>query len=231
MRTYRMCRRVLMFHHFPEKLGIADCLVRSTDFAYDERPHRLFYHQRYPVRLRRQPSGNRYLKKSIPPLEFEYTEAELAAQPIHEVDPASPENLPSGLDGAPYQWVDLDGEGLSGILTEQAGGWFYKRNLSAGVPGESRVDRPVRPRLGVATRPPFLAAGSAAIVGPRRRRAGRLVEIDRAEAGSTSAPTMLAGAVSGLLSLPNVDPHDPNLGFVDLTGDGHADILIIQDES
>ena len=35
-----------------------------------------------------------------------------------------------GLDGSNYQWVDLDGEGLSGILTEQAEGWFYKRNLS-----------------------------------------------------------------------------------------------------
>ena len=41
------------------------------------------------------------------------------------------ENLPMGVDGSRYQWVDLDGEGLSGILTEQAGGWFYKANLSA----------------------------------------------------------------------------------------------------
>ena len=40
------------------------------------------------------------------------------------------ENLPYGLDGAHYQWVDLDGEGLSSVLTEQADGWFYKRNLS-----------------------------------------------------------------------------------------------------
>ena len=29
-----------------------------------------------------------------------------------------------------YRWVDLDGEGLSGILTEQGGSWFYKANLS-----------------------------------------------------------------------------------------------------
>ena len=44
--------------------------------------------------------------------------------------PESLENLPYGLDGARYQWLDLDGEGTSGILTEQAGAWFYKRNLS-----------------------------------------------------------------------------------------------------
>jgi hypothetical protein len=35
VRTYRLCRRVLMFHHFPAEEGVgADCLVRSTDFTY-----------------------------------------------------------------------------------------------------------------------------------------------------------------------------------------------------
>ena len=39
------------------------------------------------------------------------------------------ENLPIGVDGKGYQFVDLDGEGVSGILTEQADAWFYKSNL------------------------------------------------------------------------------------------------------
>src|SRR5204862_134411 len=35
VRTYRRCRRVLMFHHFPELKAVgAECLVRSTDFVY-----------------------------------------------------------------------------------------------------------------------------------------------------------------------------------------------------
>ena len=42
---------------------------------------------------------------------------------IREVDPASLENLPTGLHGG-YQWLDLDGEGIPGILTEQANTWF-----------------------------------------------------------------------------------------------------------
>jgi hypothetical protein len=60
------------------------------------------------------------------------------------------ENLPSGFDGVRYQWVDLDGDGLSGLLSEQAGGWYYKRNLSplapdpgAGPP-DDRQGKPVR---------------------------------------------------------------------------------------
>src|SRR5262245_13591178 len=38
VRTYRLCRRVLMFHHFAEELGTEDYLVRSTEFTYDQSP-------------------------------------------------------------------------------------------------------------------------------------------------------------------------------------------------
>jgi hypothetical protein len=35
IRTYRLCRRVLMFHHFPDEPDVGThCLVRSTDFTY-----------------------------------------------------------------------------------------------------------------------------------------------------------------------------------------------------
>jgi Salmonella virulence plasmid 65kDa B protein len=35
VRIYRLCQRVLMFHHFPYEAGVGkDCLVRSTDFTY-----------------------------------------------------------------------------------------------------------------------------------------------------------------------------------------------------
>lgn len=37
IRTYRLCHRILMFHHFLE-LGIDDHLVSSTNLTYDENP-------------------------------------------------------------------------------------------------------------------------------------------------------------------------------------------------
>ena len=41
VRSYRLCQRVLMFHHFPDQAEVgADCLVRSTDFGYAEDPER-----------------------------------------------------------------------------------------------------------------------------------------------------------------------------------------------
>jgi Salmonella virulence plasmid 65kDa B protein len=72
-----------------------------------------------------------YFKKSLPPPQFEYSKAAIHDQVI-ELDAESLENLPAGLDGSLYQWVDLDGEGVSGLLTEQAGSWFYKPNLGDG---------------------------------------------------------------------------------------------------
>lgn len=132
VRTYRLCQRVLMFHHFPNEPGVgASCLVRSTDFtySYEEDPTNV----RNPIfsfllsvtqsGYRRLENGS-YLKKSLPPLEFEYTQPTVHEE-VKDVDPESLENLPYGLDGTRYQWVDLDGEGLSGILTQQGDGWFY----------------------------------------------------------------------------------------------------------
>ena len=136
VRTYRLCQRVLMFHHFPEELGTQDYLVRSTDFTYSyeqepddpRNPIFSFLQSAAQCGYKRQSDGS-YLKQSLPPLEFEYTQP-IVSEEIHDVDPESLKNLPYGLDNGPYQWVDLDGEGLSGVLTEQAEGWFYKRNLS-----------------------------------------------------------------------------------------------------
>jgi Salmonella virulence plasmid 65kDa B protein len=37
VRAARLCKRVLMFHHFPDEAEVGrDCLVRSTDFTYSE---------------------------------------------------------------------------------------------------------------------------------------------------------------------------------------------------
>src|SRR5262249_54059336 len=72
VRTYRLCSRVLMFHHFPQELGIDDCLVRSTDISYSESPVASFISnvtQSGYVRRPTQNQSDRYLKKSFPAVE------------------------------------------------------------------------------------------------------------------------------------------------------------------
>ena len=127
-----------MLHRFAELLGVKPQLVRATEIEYDPDPiatrvrsvtHCSYVQAPDPVPANTPTGERRYLKRTLPPLEFKYSEPIIDGT-IRDVDAESLENLPYGFDGANYQWVDLDGEGLSGILSEQDDAWFYKRNLA-----------------------------------------------------------------------------------------------------
>jgi hypothetical protein len=123
IRTYRLCQRVLMFHNFPDEKGVGpDCLVRSTDFVYRNsrnnpqdlkkgNPLASFITAITQRGYRRNADGG-YLKKSMPAVEFQYTDAVISEE-IQEVNTESLQNLPNGLDSSTYRWADLDGEGVS----------------------------------------------------------------------------------------------------------------------
>jgi RHS repeat-associated protein len=196
-----------------------------------------------PVRMISGFNYLRYLKKSLPPLEFEYSLATIH-EDVKEVDDAqSLENLPSGLDGTRYQWVDLDGEGLSGILTEQAGAWFYKRNISS-MPAMREDDG--KPAITTNTAAPRFAPIELLKHQPspgNLGNGGNQQLMDLSGDGQLDL-VQFNGPLPGFFerttdekwetfvpftSLPNVRWDDPNLKFIDLTGDGHADILITED--
>jgi hypothetical protein len=212
VRTYRLCQRVLMFHHFPAELGVDDYLVRATAFTYDESPIASFITSVTQSGYRRLEDGS-YLKKSLPPVEFEYSKATINEQ-IKEIDSESLQNLPYGIDGMRYQWVDLDGEGVSGILTEQGDAWFYKPNLGGGKFGP--IERVAfKPTIGSLNSPEHKLidlAGDGQL---------DLVELSNGTPGFYERNhDQNWESFVPFESLPNVNWNDPNLRFVDLTGDG-----------
>jgi RHS repeat-associated protein len=243
VRSYRLCQRVLMFHHFLDEPGVGDdCLVRSTDFVYRDDPQHggplgAFIAAVTQKGYQRTADGRAYLPAAeLPPLEFDYTEAKIQEQ-IREVDPTSLENLPVGLDGAGTQWVDLDGEGISGILSEQATGWFYKRNTSplsrAVEDGIARDVATFAPLELIAERPAFAATGAGGWQFHDLAGNGRpdLVRFEGPPTGFFERNDDGWDDFVSFRALPNVSFRDPNLRFVDLTGDGLADILITEDQA
>ena len=244
IRTARLCRRFLVFHHFPGEDGVGvDCLVRSTTLAFTAGADpRAVSPPEPPVdpvtgpgytylrsvtaagHVRRGPG---YLRRPMPPLEFDYSTV-VFDPTIRELQGSEFLDLPPGPDSGRLWWTDLHGEGLSGVLAEAGGEWYYSRNL--GPAGGATV------RLGaselVASRPNVLLADRGVHL------------VDLAGDGRLDV-TVLDGPVPGFFehddadgwtpfrhftAYPNRTVEAPNSRLVDLDGDGHPDLVITEDE-
>lgn len=234
VRSYRLCQRVLMFHHFPDDQAVGqNCLVRSSDFTYRDDPQlgqpvASFLASITQAGYRRQQDG--FLRRTMPPLEFAYSEAEVHEE-VHEIELESLHNLPYGIDNASYQWVDLDGEGASGIVTEQGGAWFYKRNLSPLNARQSENTEAVLAPVEVIATQPSLSEGAPVFLDLAGDGQADLVQFGLPVSGyferSNSNDWSKFVAFE---AVPSIAIDDPNVRFIDLTGDGHADILISEDD-
>jgi Salmonella virulence plasmid 65kDa B protein/Insecticide toxin TcdB middle/C-terminal region/Insecticide toxin TcdB middle/N-terminal region len=124
VRTYRLCRRFLVFHNFRE-LGPSPTLVRSLVLTHAENPAGSTLTQIELI-------GYRYdsgivVSAALPPLKMSYAPAATDTA-FSEVTHESSTNAPAGLASNRYSFVDLYGEGLSGILYQDEQTWYYKSN-------------------------------------------------------------------------------------------------------
>ncbi|MGZ8157188.1 MAG: SpvB/TcaC N-terminal domain-containing protein [Methylobacter sp.] len=131
IRTFRLCRNILIFHNFKE-LGDKPCLVKALQFAHDETPSFSFLKSVTQTGYRINPDGS-YNSQSLPPLEFEYSQFSPPKTPgfkpltVNGID-----TIPGYLDRADFQPLDLKGEGLPGMLLSNAETTFYYEPIGNG---------------------------------------------------------------------------------------------------
>jgi RHS repeat-associated protein len=229
IRCYRLCHRVLFFHSFAEiNFSPAPYLVRSLDLTYnffhfDNAPYVSqeadFVVAATPVHYRKT-GANAYQSKSQPALGFTYQPLQWDKS-VKSVSPQDIVGAPSGA-GPGYQFVDLYSEGTPGILTEQAAAWYYKANLGNGEFA----------RAAALPKPSFLGINAGAL------------QFQDLNGDGTRQAVYLTPPVQGYFELTdenewlpfrsfpqtlNVDSSDANNRFIDLDGDGRADLLISEE--
>lgn len=235
VRTYRLCRRALLFHYFKELndgVNPAPCLVRSLDFDYRylanpaATPSELRNMEvDYPIAIRKtgwlKTGSASYDKRSLPPVQLTYQELAWS-KTVQTVSAANLENAPSGLSRG-YQFVDLWSEGISGILTEQGGSWFYKNNLGGGRFTPTQV---------VAPKPAFtgLTKGSLQIQDLEADGRKFLVVTEPPLRGAFELSDDDEWQPYGSFQrVPNIALNDPDTKFIDLDGDGRSDLAVSED--
>ena len=236
-RTYRLCKRVLMFHRFPELGPTAEAdgvLVRSTVFTHGRHEEQSGATVVVPdpvasKLLRAEQLGHRDgATLAMPPVDFEYSGLAWSDQ-LRVVHRDSLGGIPEGFDARGQQWVDLEGEGLPGLLLTTPHAWWYKRPEGQGELGDQRL---------VLQRPASVALDEGAHRLTDLQGDGRLdvVQYQRPSAGFFEQTGTYGGsgrrsgfsAFKPFESVPNVDFSGPNVRFLDATGDGLADLLVTE---
>ncbi len=243
VRTYRTCRRLLMFHQMTE-LGADPVLVRSTDLTYQtsdapgdpQLPSLSLLSSVTQTGWVAAPGGG-YQTAQLPPLQLAYSPLAVNGD-VQVADPGSAQNIVGAFDGgsglgSTERWVDLWGEGLQGILTEDESAWYYKHNVSAWNPGGGPAAARFEP-LVLASDKPLAVSSQAPLTLTDLNGDGNLCAVSFAPPAPgwyEHHPERGWGPLRYFDTTANVDWESADLRFIDLDGDGLADILITEDDA
>lgn len=230
IRTYRLCRKVLMYHHFEGLNNDDPMLVKSTEITYDENKVGC------QIQSVSHKGHDESEEKAFPPISFVYSKAELNPK-IYTLKNSDVKNLPLGIDGQSFSFADPKGEGINGILTENADAWYFKPNLGHDNFYEDHPanysPEPVGSfgKLETLQQKPIGASpaslqdidgdGKPEAVIRQSHMAGYYKQKENGE----------WGAFQYFDAYPNLDFQSEDIKFLDLNGDGRADILITKQDT
>lgn len=224
IRNYRICRRIMLFHDFPE-LGDEPELVKSLHLQFSAEDSSFTFLTSAFIRGFKR-NGTRLEHADLPSIELEY-QTHAWNQELKSLDANSLENIPAGVDGQSYQWVDLYSEGLSGVLSAHSGALFYKQNLGGG-----RLATTQR----VATVPTLKGFGNSWNLQDLESNGVKsLVSTNGTARGyydfEQSSDSQQWHEFVEFKDAPNIALNDPNLKIIDLNGDGRPDLLISEESA
>ncbi|WP_020527570.1 SpvB/TcaC N-terminal domain-containing protein [Flexithrix dorotheae] len=240
IRTFRLCKRILMFHYFNE-LDPKPCLVKSLELNYTtanfDNSETLLSETSYLFSAVKsgyikQEDGH-YSKKSIPPITFEYQLPEWDTN-VKYLSEKHLVNSPVGLTNG-YQWVDLYGEGIPGILTEQGDAWYYKQNLGDNWGSGDRFS----PIEQVTTKPAIngLNNGRLALQDLEASGEKQIVIKSAGLSGFHQMKNMVSEVTADIASfipfenIPNTDWKNQNARYIDLNGDGRPELVVSEENA
>lgn len=221
IRTYRLCQRVLHFHHFSE-IGNTPYLVKSLDLSYTQADSGIsLLAEATQKGYIRQEDGS-YTSQAFPPFSFSYQVHEWKND-WQQVESQSLQGSPIGIDDQHYQWIDLYSEGISGILSEKNNAWYYKHNLGEGTFTPPKLISP-KPSLGGISNgrqsiQDIKGDGRKALVSYQSTNPGYYYLGDQEEWQNFQT----------FENIPQTVINSPQAKFIDLTGDGIADLLVDED--
>lgn len=249
VRTLRQCHRALVFQRLPGKTSIAGEAAAQARLEC-VREHRFNYRPANPLDdaglgflesvdvlgIGRDSQGKAYREpdSALPPVRFAYSRiSDPVLHPASEV--TGP--LPRGGDSSWARWVDLNGEGLPGLLWEGTAAWHYRANLSGSArsvlvltsePEVAQVE--LAPPVQLPTVPQATRAGSGTYLLSDVDADGRLdlVATGDRDVGfwARDGGGNTWGDFHAFRQVPLNVRGDPQARWVDLTGDGLPDILI-----
>lgn len=226
--TYKLCQRVLLFHHFDE----ANCLVKYWQLTYQQVVDNL------PISLIaqiqeigcRSHSDGRYLTQALLPANFTFLSLSLANNELQQFQLNT--TLPQ-TEGT-YQWVDLYRDGLPGILYHDGHTALYWRSEGNGEFSAPRVVFPSPKHMN------FYSASHARFMhlGSEKKTALAIVSneevgyylLDEESMQDTDGVYQIAFSEEKKFATLPFAFTDPMNEMVDLNGAGKNDLLVLNTE-